>query len=87
MRAEYGIFEKAPQFTGRVEAHFARRGQERMPMEDDHFLAVGSRQLFEALAQIQLFGRKEFQAESAYFPKSFRLAEDKMSLPPTWSSG
>ena len=53
-----------------------------MSAQDDHFFPARAGQFLEAIAQIDLFRRKEFHVESAHGSKSLRLAKDERSRRP-----
>ena len=51
-------------------------------MQDNHFLVLGARECFEAIAQVQFFGGKQFHIESTDFPERGGFAKNKASRGP-----
>lgn len=69
--------EEAGVFPRGVEVEFAGGGDEGMAVEDDELFAVAAGVFFEAFAEIDFLGGKEFVAESADGAEGVGLDEDE----------
>src|ERR1039458_8599447 len=81
-RTENRLGAKPQIFTPGIERQFARRGEQGMTMEDDHFFPLLPRQFLQPLAQLNFLRNEQFPAESADFSKRRRLAKNKRSRRP-----